>query len=627
MTRLRTALLLGLALSTPALATDQPIAGTKLLLKRSASGKESLVFLSKDPAFLFPAIGSLDDPATGSPGGALLELFADAGSATGAFAIPPGLGKPGWAVKDAAVDQYKYSNSSAPAGPTPIKVTILKQGKLLKIVGKGIGLPLTGPQGGVSVRLTVGSLRSCARFEGANVVRDQANLFLGKNAPATALADCTLGASPTLARPADPVVMTGAQVPTLVGIPPGDLVAFRWSGAWQQIPVQVDERKVVNYTTVYNGNAGFGGGVTTLGYADAGTFTGADPNTALDGDDEIAFMARDAGSAAPSVAAPAGVIASTGVKVTISDPSDGGVGYAYLFRRSGALPPGAGQQYVTYAFSLASGPYLTTYNTSTGPNPESSTVTSPFYQRRFTDRWIQTELHITAPGATGVDILDRHRPLFGPGVCGRSEDTFSAAEGAFVVNKSGPVRALRSYVGANSGPLSQREHVFYERREDIRTSLRVHAIPGIMDLFDYAPAATGMLYRNNNNTTGVLIDGNPDTVTAGLTLWELVTGVQGSLTRTSNLITDIGGLAPTSYYLDDSTPPIALCTGDAFAYGISGAWINQALPNTDPRTAPFNSLRSEQLLYFDSPGLTVADAQTRTVWALTPLAISAAVWP
>ena len=90
-----------------------------------------------------------------------------------------------------------------------------------------------------------------------------------------------------------------------------------------------------------------------------------------------------------------------------------------------------------------------------------------------------------------------------PATAGARENTFNDAEGAFIANKSGPVRAIRSYIGANSGPLTQREHIFYERRQDIRTFLRVHAIPGIMDYFDYAPAASGMTYKNNANTGGV----------------------------------------------------------------------------------------------------------------------------
>src|SRR5712691_8482433 len=57
----------------------------------------------------------------------------------------------------------------------------------------------------------------------------------------------------TLNRPEDPVVLTGADVPTLTGIAPHDLVAFRYSdGAWEQIPVQVDERDLKTFSNVYN---------------------------------------------------------------------------------------------------------------------------------------------------------------------------------------------------------------------------------------------------------------------------------------------------------------------------------------------------------------------------------------
>ena len=59
------------------------------------------------------------------------------------------------------------------------------------------------------------------------------------------------------------------------------------------------------------------------------------------------------------------------------------------------------------------------------------------------------------------DILDRHKNLFAPGNCGRSENTFSDGAGAIIVNKNGPVRAIRSYIGANSGTYTHREHLFY----------------------------------------------------------------------------------------------------------------------------------------------------------------------
>ena len=338
-------------------------------------------------------------------------------------------------------------------------------------------------------------------------------------------------------------------------------------------------------------------------------------------------MAKDAGGVPPSFSEPAGVIADTGVEIKITDPLNGSeTGYVYLFRQDGTLSPGAGQQYVSYTFNLLSGPYLTTYNTQQGPNPENSVVTTPYYSHHFSDRWISDEIHITTGGATGVDILDRHKALFAPGNCGRSENTFSDGEGAFIVNKSGPIRAIRSYVGANSGPLTQREHVFYERRQDIRTFLRVHTIPGIMDFFDYSPAATGMTYYDDLNTPGVTVDGNPDSVALGTLHWEMVSGAQGSLVMASLLSTNIAGLTYTSYYLDDSTPDVTQCTGDAFAYGSSGVRVNQTIACTDPALGCTNYLHSTRVMYYEAPGLTVADAQAFNDQANTPLAYTSRPW-
>jgi len=431
-------------------------------------------------------------------------------------------------------------------------------------------------------------------------------------------------ATSPLDRPADPIVFTGADVPALTGIAPGDLVGFRYDSGWQQIPVQVDERALKDLGSIYNSSPN---GIVILTYTDAGTFSGPDPDPTLDSDDEIVFMAKDAGGMPPSFSEPAGVIANTGVEVEIADPLNGSqTGYVYLFRQDGTLSPSAGQQYVSYTFDLLSGPYLTTYNTQDGPNPEDSVVTTPHYSHHFSDRWISDETRITMGAATGVDILDRHKALFAPGNCVRSENTFSDGEGAFIVNKSGPVRALRSYIGANSGPLTQREHVFYERRQDMRTFLRVHSIPGIMDFFDYSPAAAGMTYYDDLNTSGVTIDGNPDSVALGAIQWEMVTGAQGSLVMTSLLLTDIAGLTYTSYYLDDLTPDVTQCTGDAFAYGSSGVRVNQTIPCTDPALGCTNYLHGTRIMYYEAPGLTVAGAQALNDQANTPLTSTSRPW-
>ena len=70
--------------------------------------------------------------------------------------------------------------------------------------------------------------------------------------------------------------------------------------------------------------------------------------------------------------------------------------------------------------------------------------------------------------------------------------------------------------------------------------------------------------------------------------------------------TDVPSLNWTSYYFDDKTPattgPEKQCTGDSAAYGSSGPFINQNIPNTDPRSTPFNSLVDERTVFYELPG-------------------------
>ena len=152
-------------------------------------------------------------------------------------------------------------------------------------------------------------------------------------------------------RPSTPVVLTGSAVPALVGTPVARVVAFRHNEqpdgtgrAWTQVPVQVDQRKVVGFgsqpgdnTTPGTTGTVYGSGepgVTALQYADPNTWVGPDPDPALDADDEVVFMVSDAGGElAPDVTSePAGVMHRSGSAVRIDDPRGAGeVGWVYLF--------------------------------------------------------------------------------------------------------------------------------------------------------------------------------------------------------------------------------------------------------------------------------------------------------
>ena len=77
--------------------------------------------------------------------------------------------------------------------------------------------------------------------------------------------------------------------------------------------------------------------VNQLVYPSGNTWTGNDPDPKSDANDELAFMARDAGDLSPGGLPPAGTAAGTGVQVRVTDPlAPGAEGYVYLYRKSSA---------------------------------------------------------------------------------------------------------------------------------------------------------------------------------------------------------------------------------------------------------------------------------------------------
>jgi hypothetical protein len=178
--------LLGVLFALPvgAHAEDRPIDGKVLKIAQTATGAR-LVFVSRDPSLLFPPIGSADDPATGTPGGAVVEIFTETEPAQ-TLSAPAGLGNPGWKVKSGANGSYLY-RSATPS----VRKIVLREDKLLKVLSDDAGLALTAPLGGVAIRITTGSLRNCAVFTAATIRRDEAGRFLARDSSGSALSDCS----------------------------------------------------------------------------------------------------------------------------------------------------------------------------------------------------------------------------------------------------------------------------------------------------------------------------------------------------------------------------------------------------------------------------------------------------
>lgn len=439
----------------------------------------------------------------------------------------------------------------------------------------------------------------------------------------TAIAVAVLGiaarASAQVARNVEPVVVTGAELPswsrlaatmvcapypsgttggrdahngtTLVppdvrtGVPVEQVVAFRWTGlAWVEIRVQVDERYFYCLFNPGSSFALYSGTDKELTYAwdveswkkTAGTCTAAypplvvptpDPVAGLDDDDEIAFMASDAGAQAPlAVLPPVGT--SNGLAIAVVDPLDPlNPKFVYLFIRSGGSSFDASNGYVDYARDANADEWIDRYaiaaddpevlgvsNTGYGPNlpgtvcrtasyagypatPDGSarastdrfvrdgvTVTTDAYRWRATGRWMVRDIRVAKPGQPGVygpDLIDRWKgrafqqsPDSTISLVGFEDEQVNwEANSALLGERVGPVRAIRETWGADSGTNVTKTETFYRDAVTYRYHVRVHPIPpdGLYTSWDYN-AGVATRYYNVLKPGGVAIDGVNDDV-------------------------------------------------------------------------------------------------------------------
>jgi len=370
---------------------------------------------------------------------------------------------------------------------------------------------------------------------------------------------------------ADPAVDTASD--SVQGAPVGRLIGYRWDGRrFVQIPFQVDEvftRYLSNEASgfsIYSGQDQH----TTYAYDREGfRYTKSDPSDpckaipaspamedpvkGLDSNDEVAFMASDAGPQAPANAIrPAGIDSVKEVQVV--DPQTQASSYVYvmLARTVGPRPAfDASNGYVHYrrdananTFVFSQSSYDSYGNAAQGPyctpdgqpvlNPDgtpkigrrrpldTATVTTDRYRFRYDGRWLMTALQIKPDAATayGPDLIDRWKarafaqdPSSETPCCGyEEEDTNWGGSSTLLGEKVGPVRAIRETWGADSGTNVIRQETFYRDELRQKTWLRVHVIPpldGIYAQWDFNAGKVNRFY-NSRNPAGVTIDGSND---------------------------------------------------------------------------------------------------------------------
>ncbi|MHB8571820.1 MAG: hypothetical protein ACYDAY_02530 [Candidatus Dormibacteria bacterium] len=370
--------------------------------------------------------------------------------------------------------------------------------------------------------------------------------------------------------------------PGRTGVDPNLIRGYRWDGqGFVQIPFQVDTRWVHYLSNNASGFAAYSGvdqettytfdregfryttnlpfdpadpGVVCRALPKNGVKAAPDPNQSLIDTDEMAFMYRDTGDAAPAgTPLPSGISAAKQVLVT--DPVSGARQYVYLMlsERDGGgnavVAPGytaANSPYVHYqrdanadTFVYSQSSYSDYGNAPYGPvcdnhgNPvvgegfrvdpstgglvldpstyvqrrplDGATVTTPRYSFRYDGRWLMTAIQVSpddqglTAGDYGPNIVDRWKARAfqqSPGgktpCCGYEEEATNwGGSSQLLGEKVGPVRVIRATWGADSSTNNIRTEIFYPYEVRYQDNLRVHVIPPADGIYVQRDMAAG----------------------------------------------------------------------------------------------------------------------------------------
>lgn len=345
-------------------------------------------------------------------------------------------------------------------------------------------------------------------------------------------------------------VVVRKGVPEIIGINPNNITAYIYENGWQQVPVQIDEKVVLPIHSPYNKfqnpfNCDGQTDVSTAEnwfvefYADANTYVGADTDPLYDANDELVLRYSDRGNLSDGTV-PSGVDRIV-ARIDLSNPAIVGTqGYIYLFEDTSSPDPSAGVNAVDYSFQfnnnntsgfVGANQYKNSYNVCNGAGltTENSTIVSTNYTIGFSGRTIQDELRINRDVTKGLDVLDRNEST---NFNNRSTQTYNdpPANGAFICNKNGPIRAIRSVMGSNSGTYNQLDMLFTSCYVEEINYYRVHSTTfSIWSYLDLASNITG-LHSRSNRTTKIDIDGVDDGVdTYTLPQWDFVETNEGNI--------------------------------------------------------------------------------------------------
>jgi hypothetical protein len=161
--------------------TDELLTGRGLVLRTNTGSpaRSALAFVSKDPLLTIGAGNDTSDDPTVA--GAMVRVHAADGRFDDTYAMPASH----WSLVGRAGrgKGYRYKDPSLAVGP--IKLAVVKTGKVLTLAGKGAGLhqDLGVDPSPVDVTMTLGTHRYCLRFGGTTSWKPDKQ-FTARGAPA-----------------------------------------------------------------------------------------------------------------------------------------------------------------------------------------------------------------------------------------------------------------------------------------------------------------------------------------------------------------------------------------------------------------------------------------------------------
>lgn len=334
-----------------------------------------------------------------------------------------------------------------------------------------------------------------------------------------------LALAATLERPIDPVTITGDALPAFTGAALDRIHVYRWDsvdGNFVAIPFQFAERHQWNLALNllqpqrcpalgpdFPDNAN----ICALepSFTSAGD-PGGDPEIGLDADDELTFMARDAGPQAPVRPAPPspGTVAILYYELRIEDKrlagtslSTDGEGFVYVFLWDSAHARETEQHYVSWtAKGLSADSDRSSQECETldivpdrgyrscgwaVANADATTgqATHATIDVRWLGNWTVNRVKYRAKGTTssGADILDRFKIRVGNSPENKQNERdwnrvgcprFLGLQAYTASDHSAPIRVSRFVQGARSGGATTRNDWYYGTHLHTRIRLRVH---------------------------------------------------------------------------------------------------------------------------------------------------------